>query len=491
MTRRLHDLLVPSDGLAVVSPSGGRTTFGELERQTAAIAGWLGDRGERGDRVAIVADNGLPYAQLYYAAPRGGRILTLINQRLSPAEQATAIAASGARILLGDARYLEALPGLDTVVSFDSPQWRAAVGHRPYAGPEARSDDPAWLLFTSGSTGTPKGVLHTHRSLLAGAWATVQGRQVPSRGVYLFPFPMCHIAGVNILAQHATGSAVILAARFRAPEFVAAVNAHGVMSCSLAPTMLHTLLDHLDETAEAMPTLGAIGYGSAAISAGLLRRAIRRLEVDFHQGYGMTETGGNVTFLGPAEHRAGVAGDSAILRTVGHPHSAAEIAIIDERGGLGEVVVRGAQVMSGYWGANQAAPDDGWFRTGDIGRIDAAGRLIIVDRARDVIITGGENVSSREVEDALSTHPGVDSVAVVGVPDEHWGEAICAVVVPRAGSVPSAADLVAHVRASISAFKRPRHVLFVNELPLTTNAKIAKDQVRALARTRLGIPPSL
>lgn len=496
---RLHDLLrgpaAADDRPSVVSPDGITTTFGELDRQTAAIAGWLDERGARGDRIAVVADNDLPYVQLYYGAPRGGRILTLVNQRLSPAEQATAIATSEPRILLGDARYLDALPSTRAdVVSFQSPRWREALGHRPFSGAEAGPGDPAWLVFTSGSTGAPKGVVHTHRSLLAAARGSVEGRQVPEHGVYLFPFPMCHIAGYNVLVQHATGSAVVLAARFEPEDFVTTVNAHGVTSCSLAPTMLHALLAHLDGGGETMPTLRMIGYGAAPISADLIGRAIRELNVDFHQGYGMTETGGNVTFLGPAEHRA-AAGDAGILRTAGRPHSEVEIAIAgaDENllaaGEAGEVVVRGPQVMSGYWRAEQTAVDpDGWFRTGDIGRIDATGRLIIVDRAKDVIITGGENVSSREVEDALSTHPDIDMVAVVGVPDEYWGEAICAVVVPRLGRSPSPADLVAHVRASISAFKRPRHIVFTDALPLTPNGKVAKDQVRTFARARAGTP---
>jgi acyl-CoA synthetase (AMP-forming)/AMP-acid ligase II len=495
----------------VVAPDGGSVTFGELDRQTAALAGWLSEYTERGDRIAVVADNGLAYLQLYYAVPRAGRILALVNQRLSPAEQAAVIAASEPRILVGDARYLDELPAigdevpsLETVVCFGSPRWQEALRHHPPGSPKA-PHDPAWLVFTSGSTGTPKGVIHTHRSLLAAVRGSVEGRQVPEHGVYLFPFPMCHISGYNLLVQHATGSAVVLASRFRPDEFVAAVNACEVTSCSLAPTMLHGLLAHLEDSEDTadgedsgvMPTLRAINYGSAAIPADLIDRATRRLNVDFHQGYGMTETGGNVTFLGPAGHRAGAAGDPEILRSAGRPHSQVEIAVIDEhgdpvatgRGLVGEVAVRGEQVMSGYWRAAGATRDaileGGWFRTGDIGRLDEQGRLVIVDRAKDVIITGGENVSSREVEDALSTHPDVDMVAVVGVPDPYWGEAICAVVVPLPGRSIHAGDLIAYARARISAFKRPRHVVVTEVLPLTPNGKIAKDRVRAFARAQV------
>jgi acyl-CoA synthetase (AMP-forming)/AMP-acid ligase II len=242
--------------------------------------------------------------------------------------------------------------------------------------------------------------------------------------------------------------------------------------------MLHSLLAHLDESGTTLPTLREIAYGSAAIPAELLRRAIARLNVDFHQGYGMTETGGNVTFLGPEEHRAGVGGDAAALATAGRPHSEVELRIAD---GSGEILLRGAQVAPGL----TAAAHDGWFATGDVGRIDDEGRLVVVDRLKDVIITGGENVSSRELEDVLSSHPDVDMVAVVGVPDDYWGEAICAVVVAKRGRRPSVDRLVAHARAHLAAFKRPRHVLFVDALPVTSNGKVAKAEVRRLARDEL------
>ncbi|MFN8226789.1 MAG: AMP-binding protein [Mycobacterium sp.] len=464
---------------ALIDDHGGTLTFAELDRYSAALAGWVAAHTDPGDRVAVVADNSVAYGLLYYAVPRAGRILALINQRLDAAEQAGQIAVSDPRILLGDRAYLDALNVSVPVFGFGSTEWQRALDHSLFSGPASTEDDPAWLVFTSGSTGAPKGALHTHRSLAAAVRGTVEGRSVPAGDVYLFPFPMCHIAGYNVLVRHATGSTVLLARQFRAAEFVATVNAYRVASCSLAPTMLHALLGHLGRTADAMPTLREIAYGSAAISADLIDRA-GALGVDFHQGYGMTETGGNVTFLGPADHRAGAAGAADLLRSAGFPHSGVEVAI-DGTGTTGEVLIRGPQVMAGYW-PDVVAPADGWLRTGDIGRLDLTGRLWIVDRAKDVIITGGENVSSREVEDVLSTHPDVDAVAVVGVPDEYWGEAICAVVVARAGARPSPQDLEEYVREHISPFKRPRHVLFVDVMPTTANGKVAKDRVRAFAR---------
>jgi acyl-CoA synthetase (AMP-forming)/AMP-acid ligase II len=475
------------DRPAIISPDGTAVTFAQFDRQIGSVAAWVSRRTRRGNRVAVIADNGAAYARLYYGVPRSGRILVLINQRLSAVEQVTQLTSASPTILVGDARYLDALPkapepSIEHVVAFDDPEWQRAEHEPGDCAEQVEPDDPAWLLFTSGSTGVPKGVLHTHRSITTAVRGTVAGRSVRSGGVYLLPFPMCHVAGYNMLVHHAAQSTVLPVAAFRPDAFAEAVNAHGVTSCSLAPTMLHGLLAHLEDTGIELPTLRDVAYGSAAIPADLLRRALTRLDVDLHQGYGMTETGGNITFLGPAEHRAGAHGDAAVLASAGRPHDEVEIRIASEKDGVGEILVRGAQVAVGYWPGNVPATVDGWLPTGDVGRIDTDGRLVVLDRRKDVIITGGENVSSREVEDVLSSHPDVDQVAVVGVPDEYWGEAICAVVVARPGRRPSAEALIAHVRSHITAFKRPRHVLFVDVLPLTSNGKIAKGAVRQYAR---------
>lgn len=455
------------DRAALISPDGSAISFAQFESRVLERASWIAARSHPGDRIAVLADNSADYATLYYAVPRSGRVLTMLNQRLSADEHRDQLARAQASILVGDSRYLEPLADTNSA-SFDSIEWQQHSDVQ--ADVRMQPDDPAWLLFTSGSTGAPKGVLHTHRSITTAVRGTVAGRSVRSGGVYLLPFPMCHIAGYNMLVHHSVASTVLPVAAFRPEAFIDAVNAHGVTSCSLAPTMLHSLLAHLDDHPTELPTLRDIAYGSAAIPADLLRRAVDRLGVGFHQGYGMTETGGNITFLGPADH---LSADQQVLRSAGRPHDGVTLRIADD----GEILVCGAQVAARYW-PEQPATVDGWLHTGDAGFIDDSGRLVVTDRLKDIIITGGENVSSREVEDVLSRHPGVDQVAVIGVPDEYWGEAICAVVVPGAGPQPSAEDLIAHVRAHLAGFKRPRHVVFVDALPLTSNGKIAKNAVR-------------
>ncbi|MDF3339884.1 AMP-binding protein [Mycolicibacterium septicum] len=492
----LHELILGAAAdapqrRAVVTDDGTTATFAEFDRQIRGVAGWVAARTAPGDRVAVVADNSAAYAQLYYAVPRSGCVLTLINQRLSPAEQAAQLVTAAPSLLLGDERYLSALAGtgapVEQAIAFEDERWRTASAADLPCPEVANPDDPAWLLFTSGSTGVPKAVVHSHRSILTAVWGSVEGRSVPPGGVYLLPFPMCHIAGYNMLVQHAVAATVVLCAQFRPEGFAQLVRTHAVTSCSLAPTMLHSLLGNLNRTGTDLPSLRAIAYGSAAMPLDLLRRAIEVLGVDFHQGYGMTETGGNITFLGPDDHRAGAAGLPELLTSAGYPHRDVEIGIAAPSGDLlpsgqvGEIVVRGAQVTPGYW-PDGVSTESGWLHTGDMGRTDPDGRLFVVDRLKDIIVTGGENVSSREVEDVLSGHPAVDQVAVVAVPDDYWGETVCAVVVPVPGHRPTAEELVDHVRTEIAGFKRPRVVLFTEALPLTGNGKVAKDRVRAFAR---------
>ncbi|WP_141580555.1 class I adenylate-forming enzyme family protein [Actinomadura sp. WMMA1423] len=496
---RLHDVLVAAAADAPDAPAlsvdGTTWTFRELRARTDALSAHLSARCSPGARVALLAHNRPEYVAAYYGVPRDGRILVPLNQRLHPREWADQIVRCGAELVVGEPDMLERLAREGDLPAGHPPL--ADVADLPWDGPApepAGVRDPAevaWLMFTSGTTGRPKGVRLTHRSLLAGLAVTVSGRPVLPGDVFCTPFPLCHVAGYQVMMHHLFRRHAVVLRRFDPAALVETARRHGVTTLSLAPTMLEDLLAHLEGDQAALEalraTLRVIVYGSAPMPVPLLRRAGEVLGCDLNQGYGMTELSGNATFLSPADHRAAVAARPELAASAGRPGDGAEIAVIGEDGTplppgeQGEVVVRGPQVADGYWDDPEATAEafaDGWFRTGDAGRIDEDGHLYLADRLKDVIITGGENVSSREVEDVLRTVPGVREVAVVGLPDPRWGQTVCAVVVPDAVP-PDGAELIAACRARLAGFKTPRRIEFAAALPRTGTGKVRKSALRA------------
>ena len=467
-------------------------TFAQLATDVDALARAVAARTAPGDTVAILAPNCYAYVLAYYAVPQAGRLLLPLNQRLHPREWESQLERSGTTLLLGDPDLLAKLDtGVRQVVPLDRLEELLAGDDAtlPPVDPAA----PAWLMYTSGTTGAPKGVLLTHRSLLAGCRHVMVMRPGRPDDVFLTAFPMCHVAGYQVIASHLRGRPAVVMTRFDPADFVAAVRDHGVTTCSLAPTMMSLLIDHLavDPTGHRLvrERLRTIGYGSAPMPPALIRKVIDALDCELSQGYGMTELSGNVTALGAAEHRAGLTDRPDLLVSAGTPGPLTRLAVMAPDGTLqptgadGEVVVRGEQVCAGYHrdpAATAAAFTHGWFHTGDLGRLDAYGRLTIVDRIKDIIVTGGENVASREIEDVLLEQPGVREAAVVGVADERWGERVVAVVVPSDPSEPpEVSDLVAACRARLAGFKTPRSITFLEELPRTASGKVRKDLLRA------------
>ena len=476
----IHD--IPSAGaarwpdrLALVSPEA-FWSYRELAQRVGDVAAALRRLVTPGARVAVVGDNSADYVSALYAAPLAGTVLTLVNQRLHSREQAQLCDRVGATVVLGDPEHLDGLQSarpnaqwrrmpfpLDTTASPDEPD-------RSEPGTTSPSD-PAWLIHTSGTTGPPKAVPLTHRNLTAGIAAGARGRPVHNGDVYLFPFPLCHVAAYNVLLQHHHGTTVILTAGFEAAATLAAVERHRVTTMSLAPTMIVRLLEHPALTRTDLSSLRSIGYGAAALPADVRARAADRLGCELIEGYGMTELAGNAVFDG-------------------RPDEAIDLRVVDVAGSEqppgtdGEIEARGPQVIDGYWrdaAATEAAFIDDWFRTGDIGRFDRAGRLTIVDRRKDIIITGGENVASREVEEVLATHPGVAEVAVVGLPDPEWGERIVAVIVTAGDDTERdlTEQVTAHCRRHLAGFKTPRQVEIVEALPVTATGKIDKRALKA------------
>ena len=506
----------PDDTAVVVDDR--HVSFATLRRRIVALSERITTVAAPGERIVMISDNQLDALVALYAVPRSGRILSFGNTRHTPAELMATVDSVDASVVLAAPDQLDRLtealatrPAL-TVWSIGGPHaaassdLSAALDADADTQPGAASIEPdddglldphacAWIIHTSGTTGAPKGVVLTHTSLLAATTNTAVARPMADDDVYLFPFPLFHVAAYNVLHAHLRRRPVVLVARFDAAAVLELIAAEHVTNCSLAPTMISMLLDHADATAgraaDRLTTLRQISYGASAMPLDLMRRLFDELPgCGLAQGYGMTELSGNAVFLTPQDHRRAATSEPELLSAAGRPGPLSALRIVGDDdedvapGAAGEILVRGDQVCAGYWndpGATAASRLGPWLRTGDIGRIDDAGVLHVVDRKKDIIITGGENVASREVEDVLGGHVAVGHVAVVGVPHPRWGEQICAVVVATPGATLDPDELVAWTAGRLAGFKRPKVVLVIDALPLNASGKVDKRQVRSLA----------
>jgi acyl-CoA synthetase (AMP-forming)/AMP-acid ligase II len=468
-------------------------TYADLQRNIALAALRLAASGAVGDRVAILSWNCPEFVELMYAAPAAGRILVPLNARLAPAEQAWQLQWAGVKLLIGDPALLSPLMAhadfprsVRTLALNDEYiDWRES--HERGTLPTTAHADPAWILFTSGSTGKPKGAVLSHRSFMAGLRSADMARPVASSDRYYYPFPLFHVAAHNVLLQHLHGAAVVLARAFDATETLAACRELGVTTMSLAPTMLAMLLDHPGFTPADLRGVRSIGYGASAMPLPLLQRLLSDTSVDLCQSYGMTELSGSVSFLTAADHRQAARDRPDLLSSVGRPLPTASIRLVDDAGApcpigqCGEILVRADQCMLGYWNdetATASAVVDGWLHTGDIGRFDDAGYLFIVDRKKDMIISGGENIASREIEEVLRRHACVTDCAVIGTGHDTWGECACAVVKLN-GDVSDQA-LAEHCRTFLAGYKTPRRWVRVEDIPLNAAGKTDKPLLRRL-----------
>ena len=460
-------------------------TFAELAIRVDRRAAEIATMSEPGDRIAVLAENRVEYVELYYAVPRAGRVLLPLNHRLHPQEWIATLTKAGARVLYGERALLDRLHDasggaelVEHVRVFDDtrPATITPDETQRFAAPARTPDDIAWLIGTSGTTGSPKLAMLSDANLLAAVDATLPARPVGTDDLLLTPFPLCHVAGYNVLVLHRRARPIVLQRSFDPLGLTNLVREHGVTMLSLAPTMIAMLLDHPEIDDRDLASVRALGYGASPIPGPILARVVYRWGWDCSQGFGMTELGGNALFLGPEEHRRAASGDERLLTAAGSPAPGVDVRLGPDH----ELLVRAPQVMRGYWNdpeATTAAITDGWLRTGDVARIDDDGIVTIVDRKKDVIVSGGENVASREVEEVLHRHPAVSDVAVIGVPDAQWGERVCAVVVAR--ETVDADVLIGHCRSQLAGFKRPRQIEFVEALPRNGSGKVLKHQLRA------------
>lgn len=478
-----------------------RTTFAALEKHCAEAAAALSAEGVRpGDRVAWLDLNSDRTYEMLFACARSGAVFCPINWRLSVDEIREVLEDAKAEILFVGKRFFDIadqleLPGLRKIVAIDGERegwefycdWRVRHGVATTASAGAPGD-PAIQIYTSGTTGRPKGVVLSNSALLSTGKESDGEMAWNDWGpddVGLLTMPSFHIAGLRWgVMGLAPGAMTAIMPEFSPEGVVDMIAAHHVTRLFLAPTAIRLVLRAAEDRKADFSSLKLIWYGASPISPGLLKEAMRAFGCQFIQTYGMTETGAQATFLPPADHdpRSGER-----MRSAGKALPGVQIRIVDENGAalpagaVGEICIKSPSNMLGYWrreDETRALLRDGWMHSGDAGYLDTDGYVYIHDRIKDMIVTGGENVYSTEVENVLAAHPAVAEAAVIGVPDEKWGEAVKAIIVLKSGVEASAEEIVTYVRSRIASYKAPKSVDFVDALPKNPTGKIQKNKLR-------------
>lgn len=505
LTQALHRAVQQKPGHIAVRFGDRQQTFRQFADRVARLAGALQGLGmQHGDRVAMLALNSDRYLEYQMGVPWGGGVLNPCNTRWSASEILYSLNDSGSTILIVD----ETFRALAETIRGDAAALREVIycgeGDVPAGmhGYEAllakaqplddavrRDEDLAGIFYTGGTTGFPKGVMLSHGNLVSSGLALrAEGMATPG-GTYLHAAPMFHLADMGLAMPHwIEGNTHSVIAAF-SPELVLdTLERDRVTHLLLVPTMIQMLVDHpAMRQPRDLSALHTIIYGASPISEAVLERAMTALPgVSFVQAYGMTELSPLATIV-PSSYHAPEARELGKSRSAGRASYCTEVRIVDPedrevpRGTVGEVIVRGPNVMQGYWNKPEQTAEalrNGWMHTGDGGYMDNDGFIFIVDRLKDMIISGGENVYSAEVENAIAMHSAVAACAVIGIPNAAWGEAVHAVVVCKPDASVTAQELIAHCKTLIAGYKCPRSVHFRDSLPLSGAGKILKTELR-------------
>ncbi len=477
------------------------TTYSEWDERASRVAqGLIGLGQAPGARVGYLGKNCDRYFEVLMGAFKAKAAIVGVNWRLAPPEIAYVLNDAGCEVLFVGAGYYETIekilpecPQLKTVIAMDGghadwpayEDWREAQDATDPMLPIGPDDDVI-QLYTSGTTGHPKGVQLTNANYMA----LIEAAEKMGLAAYgpdaavLVAMPFFHVAGVNIgLLALVNGARAVILGDIDADEILRLIETKGIGHAFLVPAVILVLVQHPKAQQTDFSTLEIISYGASPITDTVLTTAKELMGCGFMQLYGLTETTGGGTYLPPEDHDPA----RGKLRSCGKPAPGYDVRVVDGAGQVlgprevGEIQIRAAGLMKGYWNkpdATAKAVAEGWFATGDAGYFDEDGYLYIHDRVKDMIVSGGENVYPAEVENAIASHPAVADVAVIGVPDPRWGEAVKAIVVLKPGLAADSADIVAHARTRIAGYKLPKSVDFIDALPRNPTGKILRRELR-------------
>jgi long-chain acyl-CoA synthetase len=486
--------------------AGGRTvTFAELDARSSQVAHALAaaDVGA-GDRVAFIDKNDMAWFEVTFGLAKLGAVNVSVNWRLAPPEMAQIIEDAAAEVVIVGPDFVPAVERIEgdlgrvhTIVAVGGhDRWHAYedwIAGRPTDDPGVVSagGDVAFQLYTSGTTGLPKGVMLSHDNFFRGVGDIAAQWRFTTDSVNLAMMPMFHIAGAGwSMVGLVHGCRTVVLRDVDPAAILAAIPAYGITNAFMVPAVIQFVLATPGVESTDFSTLRALVYGASPITDKVLMAGMERFGCEFIQVYGLTETTGAITQLEGADHDP--ATKLHLLRSCGKPYPWVEVRIVEPSTGedvplgeVGELWTRSRQNMVGYWenpkATAEAITPDGWFRTGDAGYADADGYLYLHDRVKDMIVSGGENVYPAEVENVVAKHPGVADVAVIGVPDERWGEAVKAIVVPADGTEAgdaTAHDIIAFAREQLAGYKLPKSVDFAEVLPRNPSGKLLKRELR-------------
>jgi len=499
-----------------------RWTYAEFDRRVRGLAYHLMKRGvKKGERVAILHNNCHYFLESYYACALLGIVSVPINVRLAAEEIVRIVEDAGARMVISAHRYRELLSAIqgklkiplsviwtgvnkeDLSPGVEGPFYEEVIEEGLWMdeGSGVLEDDLAHLYYTSGTTGSPKGVMLTHKNVMVHAVGTIAELQLTDRDVWLHGAPLFHLADAwATWAITWVGGRHVLVGDFLPSRVLSLIEQERVTLTNLIPTMLNMLINDEQVHQHDYSSLRLLLSGGAPIAPALVKRLVETFRCDYVQTYGMTETSPYLTLSLLKGHLlAGTFEEQLRYKAkTGREFIGVELKVINERGEevakdekeVGEIIVRGDTVTPGYWNLpdeTEKVLKDGWLYTGDMAVIDEEGYVTIVDRKKDIIITGGENVYSTEVENVLYLHPAVLECAVIGVPDEKWGEAVKALVVLKPGFAVDEGELIAFCKERIARYKAPKSVDFLPALPKTGTGKIEKQKLREKYRRDRGL----